>query len=99
MAPIDSSRRERLIRFLSVSNGYELRFLQSSQVDVFLRGGGRRTPLLTNVEGMFFKIGVFRPILKITPIDSPRRGSFFRFLSVSNGYELRFLRSSQVDVF
>ena len=46
-----------------------------------------------------FKIGVFRRMMKIAPIDPPRRELFYSFLRVKNGYELRFLRPYRVGVF
>ena len=49
-----------------------------------------------NFEGPIFKIGVFRRMMKIAPIDAPRRELFYSFWRVKNGYELRFLRPYRV---
>ena len=78
-----------MVRYLT---GYGFRFNR-------LTGFLPVNQICTNFEGVIFKLGVFRRMMKITPIDSSRRELLIRFLSVSNGYELRFLRSSQVDVF
>ena len=56
-------------------------------------------PIFKNFEGVIFKIGVFRRMMKIAPIDAPRRELFYSFLRVKNGYELRFLRPYRVFVF
>ena len=64
------------------------------------RGGGGLTDGFVSLFGsMIFRIGVFRPIFKLTPIDSPRRELQIRFLNVKNGYELMILRRGEVLFF
>ena len=62
-------------------------------------GGGLTDDKVSLFGSTIFRIGVFRRISKLTPIDSPKRELQIRFLSVKNGYELMILRGGEVEVF
>ena len=66
----------------------------------YLTGYGFRfNRIFTNFEGVIFKFGVFRRMMKVAPIRSSRRELLIRFLSVSNGYESLILWPDEIDVF